>query len=115
MNEEQKETSASWIGFSNLSQEHTQALINTPFPYDVFKQLAKEGVVTQKNKMALPDGGEMYDLVFPKQYEEMALHMMLTIWKESFSGFPATVSADGEGESIVIHAQFMGPNPVKKG
>lgn len=101
-------------GFSDTSQEHMQHLIETPFPWDDLKKLSKEGLIHAQNKQALPDGGEYIELVFPKSQKEMALHYMLTVWKESFSGFPATVNAVGEGESIVIQTQFIGQNPVKK-
>jgi hypothetical protein len=101
-------------GFSDTSQVHMQHLIDTPFPWDSFKKLSKDGVLHAQNKETLPDGGEYIEIVFPKSHEDMALHYMLTVWKESFTGFPATVKAVGEGESIVIQTQFIGPNPVKK-
>ncbi len=102
-------------GFSDMSQEHVQHLIDTAFPWDELKKLSNEGLIHAQNKQVFPDGGEYIEIVFPKSQEEMAQHYMLTVWKESFSGFPATVQAVGEGESIVIQTHFVGPNPVKKG
>jgi hypothetical protein len=112
-NKEVSGTGPDSYGFSDTSEEHVKHLIDTPFPWDSLKQLSKEGVVYAQNKEKLPDGGEYIELVFPKSQENMALHYMLTVWKESFTGFPATVKAVGEGESIVVKTQFIGPNPVK--
>lgn len=100
-------------GFSDVSQEHLQDLLNTPFPWGDFKKMAQDGLITQRNKQAMPDGGEYYEIVFPKSHEGLALHYLLTVWKESFTGFPAQVKAVGERESVIVQTHFMGPNPVQ--
>lgn len=101
-------------GFAHADQEHIQHLVDMPFPWDQFKKLVKEGAISQRNKRNLPDGGEYYEVVFPKAEEGLAFHFLLTLWKESFGEFPATVNAIGEEDSIVIQTQFHGPNPYKK-